>query len=65
MQTKLTIRFLFSFGKCKASSGLMTNEFLVSLSAAGVSDLNPVEAIMGQNIPTHNQEEILLFAKDI
>ncbi|HEU4789799.1 MAG TPA: hypothetical protein VFS71_08950 [Flavobacterium sp.] len=44
---------------------LMTDEFLSLLKAAGVTDLNPIKAIMEQNLSAHNQEETPLFAKDI
>jgi hypothetical protein len=44
---------------------LMTDEFSSLLKAAGITDLNPVKAIMEQNLSAHNQEETPLFAKDI
>jgi hypothetical protein len=44
---------------------LMTDEFSSLLKAASVTDLNPVKAIMEQNLSAHNQEETPLFAKDI
>jgi hypothetical protein len=44
---------------------LMTDEFSSLLKAAGVTDLNPVKAIMEQNLSAHCQEETPLFAKDV
>lgn len=44
---------------------LMTDEFSSLLKKAGVTDLNPVKSLMGQNVSKHNKEETPLFAKDI
>jgi hypothetical protein len=44
---------------------LMTDEFSSLLKAVGVTDLNPVKAIMEQNLWAHNLEETPLFAKNI
>jgi len=43
----------------------MTDEFSSLLKAAGITDLNPVKAVMEQNLSAHNREETPLFAKDI
>lgn len=43
----------------------MTDAFSTMLKAAGITDLAPVKATMGNNVLAHNQEETPLFAKDI
>ena len=44
---------------------LMTDQFSSLLKAAAITDLNPVKAVMEQNLSAHNREETPLFAKDI